>query len=154
MPGLAGIALGAAPVLGGALLGLATGQMRAPDVREEIKRDLELLERLPEDQVIRRAALRRSIDDRIDDLITAMERRRQLRAAVSGYEGNWRDIFLMLCAVLFTIIWWNVDHHRTSWLPLFVTMILASVVAAVYAFRGLRLSLLKVFHRRDGPGRR
>jgi hypothetical protein len=149
MAGLAGIALGAAPVLGGALLGSASGQLRARDVRDEIKRDLELLERLPEDQVIRRAALRRSIDDRIDDLITAMERRRQLRAAVSDYEGNWRDIFLMLCAVMFTIVWWNVDHHRTSWLPLFVAMILASVVAAGYAFRGLRLSVLGVFRRRD-----
>lgn len=149
MAGLSAIAMGAPPILGGALLGAATGQLRPPDARDEIKRDLELLDRLPEQEVARRAALRRSIDDRIDDLITSMERRRQLRATFSHYEGNWRDIFLLLCAVLFSIIWWNVDHSRKSWEPLFIAMILASFVAAYYAFRGVRRSIGSTLRRRD-----
>jgi hypothetical protein len=58
----------------GALLGVAAGQIRAPDVRSAIEQDLELLDRLPEHQVARREALQRTIDDRIDDLVAANER--------------------------------------------------------------------------------
>jgi drug/metabolite transporter (DMT)-like permease len=56
----------------------------------------------------------------------------------------------VLCAVLFTIVWWNVPHSRTNWLLLFIVMIILSVVAAAYAFRGLRKSLSVVFHRKSG----
>ena len=61
MPGMAAIAMGAAPVLGGALLGAAVGQLRGPDLREGIKQDLELLEQLPETEASRREALRRRL---------------------------------------------------------------------------------------------
>jgi hypothetical protein len=89
---MAAMAMGAAPVLGGALLGAAVGQLRGPDMREGIKQDLELVEQMPEVEMARREALRRSINDRIDELIVAEDKARQLRATASSYEGNWRDI--------------------------------------------------------------
>lgn len=147
MPGIGQLALGAAPIFGGALLGIAAGQIKAPDVRAAIKADLDLLDRIPDDESGRRAALQRSIDQRVDDLVEANRRNRALRAAASSYEGNWRDIVLVLCAVLFTIVWWNVPHSRTNWMFLFVVMIILSVVAALYAFRGLRQSLRALFRR-------
>src|ERR1700756_583494 len=149
MTGVAQLALGAAPIFGGALLGVAAGQIRGPDFRGTIKADLELLERIPEEESARRAALQRSINQRIDDLVAANTRSRELRAAASAYQGNWRDIVLVLCAVLFTIVWWNVPHSRTNWLVLFIVMIALSVVAALYAFRGLRRTLRALFRRRS-----
>jgi hypothetical protein len=151
MPGMAALAMGAAPVVGGALLGAAVGHLRGPDLREGIKQDLELLEQMPEMEPARREALRRSIDDRIDELIVAEDTARQLRATASSYEGSWRDIVLFLCTVLFSIVWWSVDHDRDSWLPVFITTIVASVVAAGYAVRGLRRSMRRV-RRRVGRG--
>ena len=147
MAGVGELALGAAPIFGGALLGVAAGQIRGPDFRGSIKADLDLLERMPDEEAGRRAALQRSINERIDDLVKANQRSRDLRAAASSYQGNWRDIVLVLCAVLFTIIWWNVPHSRTNWLFLFIVMIVVSVVAAIYAFRGLRKSLVALFRR-------
>ena len=43
MPGIAELALGAAPLAGGALLGLVAGNLRGPDVRGLIKQDMDLL---------------------------------------------------------------------------------------------------------------
>jgi len=147
MPGIGQLALGAAPIFGGALLGIAAGQIKGPDVRAAIRADLDLLDRIPDEESGRRAALQRSIDQRVDDLVEANRRNRALRVAASSYEGNWRDIVLVLCAVLFTIVWWNVPHSRTNWMFLFVVMIILSVVAALYAFRGLRQSLRALFRR-------
>ena len=149
MPGIADLALGAAPIFGGALIGAAAGQIRGPDFRAMIKADLDLLDRIPEEESARRAALQRSINQRIDDLVEANTRSRELRVAASAYEGNWRDIVLVLCAVLFTIVWWNVPHSRTNWLVLFIVMIALSVVATIYAFRGLRRSLSAYFRRKS-----
>ena len=149
MPGMAAMAMGAAPVVGGALFGAAVGQLRGPNLREGIKQDLELLEQLPEIEVARREALRRSIDDRIDELIVAEDTARRLRTAASSYEGSWRDIVLFLCTVLFSIVWWSVDHDRDSWLPVFITTIVASVVAAGYTVRGLRRSMRRTRRRVD-----
>jgi hypothetical protein len=149
MPGMAAMAMGAAPVLGGALLGAAVGQFRGPGLREGIKQDLELLEQLPEVEVARREALRRSINERIDELVAANDKARRLRAAAVSYEGNWRDIVLFLCTVLFSIVWWSVDHDRHSWLPVFITTIAASVVAAGYALRGVRRVVVRVRRRAD-----
>ena len=149
MPGMAAMAMGAAPVVGGALFGAAVGQLRGPDLREGIKQDLELLEQMPEMEAARREALRRSIDDRIDELIVAEDKARQLRATASSYEGSWRDIVLFLCTALFSIVWWSVDHDRDSWLPVFITTIVASVVAGGYAVRGLRRSMRRVRRRAD-----
>jgi hypothetical protein len=144
MPGIAQIVLGTAPIFGGALLGIAAGQLRAPDFRGQIKTDLDLLDRLPEDQPERRAALQRTIDQRIDDLVAANTRGRQLRSAAASYQGNWRDIVLFICALLFTVVWWNVNHHRSNWLAMFIVMVAASIITAAYAFRGARRSLTQL----------
>ena len=141
MPGIAELALGAAPIAGGALLAAAAGQIRGPDFRGMLRQDMDLLERIPEGQAARREALQRSIDDRIDDMIAANDRSRALRSAAASYQGNWRDIVLFLCAVLFTIVWWNVNHTRANWVVMFVVMIVLSVVTAIYAFRGVLRAL-------------
>jgi hypothetical protein len=151
MPGIAELALGAAPIAGGALLGVAAGGLKGPDVRGIIKQDLDLLDRIPPEQTERRASLQRSIDERIDDLIVASEKSRSLREAALSYRGNWRDIVVFICAILFTIIWWNVSHSRTNWLPTFVLMILLSIAAAIYAGRGVVRALQTYFHDRRHP---
>lgn len=143
--GLAQVALNSAPIFGGALLAVAAGQFKRPDYREAIKQDMELLDRLPPEDVERRAELRRTIEGRIDDLIDAADRGRVVRRAALSYDGNWRDGVLLLCAVLFTIVWWDVSHSRDNWLPMFVVLILLCVVAAVYAFRGALHTARSVF---------
>ncbi len=147
MPGLAAIVLGSAPVFGGALLAAAAGKFVSTDFRAGIKEDMELLERLPEDETDRRAALRRSIANRIDDLVVANEKRRQLRATAIVYQGSWRDVVLFLCTVLFAVVWWDVDHDRKSWLPMFIVLLVASVITAGYALRGIRASIVNLLHR-------
>ncbi len=138
--GIGALATGAAPILGGVLLAMAGGQlMGGTNFRGGIKDDLELLALLPEDQVTQREALRASIVDRVDELLVADEKRRNLRAAAVSYQGNWRDIVLFVCVVLFSIVWWDVDHARSSWLPTFVILIVAAVVTGIYAARGMRL---------------
>jgi hypothetical protein len=137
MPGFAELALGAAPIAGGALLGAVAGNLRGPDFRGMIAKDMDLLERIPDDQPELKARLKASIDQRIEDLITTTERSRELRLAALSYTGNWRDVVVFICAVLFTIVWWNVSHDRTNWLVMFIVMIILSVLAGVYAARGL-----------------
>lgn len=136
MPGLAAMAISSAPLLGGVLLATAAGQVKGPDYRSAINQDLDLLERLPADQEARRAAIMRTVELRIDDMVSTTEKSRQWRAAAASYQGNWRDIVLVVCAVLFTYVWWHVSHHRHDWLPMFIVMIAACILSAVYAFRG------------------
>ncbi len=153
MSGLAGLALGAAPIAGGALLAAAAGQLRSPfrtaDFRELIKQDQDLLKGIPPEQKSRRAELQRTIDERIDDLIAATDRNRALRQKASGYQGNWRDAVLCVCIVLFAVIWWNVSHSRTNWLPMFVLLLLLAVVTAFYAARGVIMSARKTMQRHN-----
>jgi hypothetical protein len=137
MPGIAELALGAAPIAGGALIGAAAGTFKGPDVRAMIAKDMDLLERIPDDQPQLKARLKESINERIADLVEGTERTRALREAAASYRGNWRDIVVFICAVLFTIIWWNVSHSRSNWLVMFIAMIVLSVVAAIYAGRGI-----------------
>ncbi|MBX7453265.1 hypothetical protein GR927_35250 [Mycolicibacterium sp. 3033] len=137
MPGLAEIALAGAPIAGGALLGVAAGNLRPPDVRALIAKDMDLLDRIPAEQTQRRAEFQRVIDLRIDDLIAAADKNREIRALAASYQGNWRDIVVFVCAVLFTIVWWNVDHSRTNWVLMFVVMIVLSILSGVYAARGI-----------------
>lgn len=152
MPGIAELALGAAPIAGGALLGVAAGNLKAPDVRGVILKDMELLERLPDDQPELKARLKASIDQRIDDLIHTTERSRQIRLAALSYTGNWRDIVVFICAILFTIVWWNVSHSRANWLVMFIVMIIVSVVAGIYAGRGIVRAISHFTNRdRDKP---
>ena len=136
MAGFAEMVLGAAPLAGGLLLGATAGNLRGPDVRGSIKTDMDLLDRLPEEQVQRRAELQRSIDTRVDELIMAVDKNRNLLELAQSYRGN-RRASCCCCALPFTIVWWNVNHSRSNWLLMFVAMILASVITAVYAGRGI-----------------
>jgi len=148
MPGIAELALGAAPIAGGALLGVAAGNLKPPDIRGNIAKDMDLLERIPDDQPELKARLKDSIDRRIDALIKADERSREIRIAAMSYTGNWRDIVVFICALLFTIIWWNVSHSRANWLVMFIVMIIVSVVAGIYAGRGLLRAVAHFMHKR------
>ena len=154
MAGLAGIALGTAPIAGGALLGMVSGQFRSPNIRGLIKQDQDLLDRIPVEQTFRRAELQRTIDVRIDELVADTDRNRALREAAGAYKGNWRDVVLVLCVVLFTVVWWNVSHSRTNWLLTFIVLTLLPVVPAAYALRGVTSSLSTTMHRyaRHHPG--
>ncbi len=134
--GIADIALAGAPLAGGAVLGLAAGNLKPADVRAQVKQDIELLNMLPPEQAERRAELQRVIGMRIDDLIAGVDKGHSLRDTALSYQGNWRDVFVFLCAVLFTTIWWYVPHTRSNWLPMFVVMIVVSIVAAIYTGRG------------------
>jgi hypothetical protein len=148
--GIADLALGAAPIAGGALLGVAAGNLKPADIRGMIAKDMDLLDRIPDNRPELKARLKASIDERIDDLITSTERGRELKLAALSYAGNWRDIVVFICAVLFTIIWWNVSHSRSNWLLLFIVMIVLSIVAGIYAGRGL-VRAIRRFTRRDEP---
>jgi hypothetical protein len=149
MPGIAELALGAAPIAGGALLGVAAGNLKPPDIRGNIAKDMDLLERIPDDKPELKTRLKESIDRRIDSLIQADERSREIRIAAMSYRGNWRDIVVFVCAVLFTIVWWNVSHSRANWLVMFIVMIIVSVVAGIYAGRGLLRAVGYFLHRHD-----
>ena len=56
---------------------------------------------------------------------------------------------MFLCVVLFAVIWWNVPHTRTNWLPTFIVLILLAMVTAAYATRGLIRSLRNAMHRHN-----
>jgi len=148
MPGIAELALAGAPIAGGALLGMAAGGLKTPDVRASIKADMDLLERIPPENVERRAELQRVINIRIDDIVAAVDKNRQIRELATSYEGNWRDIVVFVCVILFTLVWWNVSHSRSNWLLLFIVLIILSVVAGVYAARGIRRGVATYMHSR------
>ncbi len=159
MSGLGNLALGSAPLAGGFLLAVATGQLsnpgqlKAPNFRVMIKQDQEILRAIPEEQVARRAELQHTVDVRIDELINAIATGRSLREEASGYKGNWRDVVLFLCVALFTFIWWNVPHSRTNWLLTFIVLIVVAAVTAGYAMRGTIRSLRAKIRRRSHPPR-
>ena len=149
MPGIAELALGAAPIAGGAMLGVIAGNLKPPDIRGMITKDLDLLDRLPAEDVERKARLKASIDERIDGLIDASDRSREIREAAMSYRGNWRDIVVFVCALLFTFIWWNVSHSRSNWLVMFIAMIIVSVAAGNPAGRGVTRAISTFLHRND-----
>jgi hypothetical protein len=146
MVGLGALAVGAAPLAGGVLLGGLAGrsQPNVPDLRAVIKSELELLERIPEDQVTRRAALEQMIGEHVDALLVAQEKSREFQGKTRYFteRDNWRDIALFVSTVLFAVILWHAaDHHRPVWLPLFIATIVLSVVTAIYVLRGFLRSV-------------
>lgn len=145
--------MGAAPIAGGVLLGAVAGNVKGPDIRAGIIADFDLLDRIPAEQTDRRAAMSQMIGQRIDTLVEAGERSRQLRNAAASYQGNWRDIVVFVCAVLFTIVWWHVNHHRSNWLPMFVMLIVLSVITGIYAVRGVGRVLTQLSRRTGSTSR-
>jgi len=147
MAGIADIALGAAPIAGGAMLGTLVGAVKGPDLRAALKSDIELLKALPEERVELRAELERTIDYRVYELVALLDRNRELRSAAGNYKGNWRDIVLLICALLFTLVWWNVPHSRSNWMLTFIILVIVSVVIGVYAARGVIYAFRGTFRR-------
>ena len=147
MAGIGDMALGAAPIAGGAMLGALAGTIKGPDFRALIKSDIDLLKSLPEESVELRAELTRTIDERVYELIATVDRNRELRTAAGSYKGNWRDIVVFVCALLFTLVWWNVPHSRTNWMLTFVVLVILSVVIGVYAARGIIAVFRRMFSR-------
>ena len=150
MSGFGGAALSAAPIAGGALLGTLMGAVKGPDLREVIKSDIALLDALPKDEVELRAELQRTINYRVYELIDVVDRNREIRLAATGYRGNWRDSVLFVCALLFTLVWWNVPHDRTNWTITFVILVVLSTVIGIYALRGIYGSLFNLTARFRG----
>jgi hypothetical protein len=148
MSGLGALALGVAPLAGGVLLGGLASKPGAPDLRGVIRSELELLERIPEDQVERRAALKRTISEHIDDLLVGLEKRRELQRRTSYFteKDHWRDLILCLTTVLFTVVAWGVDHHRPLWLELFIAAILLSVLTTTFVVRGFWQHVRQAHH--------
>lgn len=147
MPGIADLALGAAPIAGGALLGSLAGMFKGPDFRAIIKSDVELLKSLPEDSVEVRKELKRTIDERTTELIASIDRNRELRMTATSYKGDWRAIVVFLCAGLFTVVWWNVPHSRSNWMITFVVLVGVSVIIGLYAARGVAHVIRRFFNR-------
>jgi len=154
MSGLEGFALGAAPLAGGVLLGGMAGKGSTPELRAVINSELDLLARIPEDQVTRRAALEQVMAQHIDDLVVATEKSRQLQQRTRYFTENWRDIILFLTTVLFTVITWHADHNRPVWLPLFIAATLLSVATALYVVRGFLRHVRPTPQRDDDQGDR
>lgn len=147
MTRLGDIALGAAPIAGGAMLGTLVGTFKGPDLRTALMSDIELLKSLPEENVELRAELQRTVDMRVYELVALLDRNYELRQTAGSYRGNWRDVVLFVCALLFTVVWWNVPHSRSNWLITFVVLIIASVVIGLYAARGVIAAVRRVFSR-------
>ena len=129
------------------MLGALAGTIKGPDFRALIKSDIELLGSLPEESVELRAELKRTIEERVYELIATVDRNRELRLAAGSYKGNWRDIIVFVCALLFTLVWWNVPHSRSNWMVTFVVLVLLSVVIGVYAARGIVRAIRRMFSR-------
>ena len=56
---------------------------------------------------------------------------------------------VFICAILFTVVWWNVSHSRSNWLVMFIAMIILSVVAGIYAGRGIARAVGNYLSRND-----
>lgn len=147
MAGIGDIALGAAPIAGGAMLGTLVGTFKGPDLRTALKSDIELLKSLPEESVELRAELQRTVDMRVYELVAFLDRNYELRQTAGTYKGNWRDVVLLICALLFTLVWWNVPHTRTNWLITFIVLVIVSVVIGLYAARGVIAAVRRVINR-------
>lgn len=131
--------MGSAPVAGGALLAIAAGRFAgaAPDQRAQIKQDLDILDRLPPELADRRAVIVEAVGARLDYLIAAGEKSRDLWDTARSYRGNGHDGVLVGCVVLFAFIWWQVDHSKANWLPTFIVLILLGALTTLYAVHGV-----------------
>lgn len=134
---IADLALGAAPIAGGALFGVLAGNLKGPDYRGMLKADQDILQKIPPENVELRALLEASINRRVRALVVSTEKSRELIGVAASYKGNWRDIVLFVCAVLFTMVWWAVPHSRPNWLATFIFLIIVTVIVGIYAVRGI-----------------
>jgi hypothetical protein len=143
MVGVGALVTSVAPLAGGVLLGGMAGKSgpSVPDFRAIILSDLELLQRIPEDEVARRAALKRMIGEHVEALLVAQEKSREFKRKTRYFTEHWRDIVLFVTSLLFVVIIWHADHHRPVWLPLLIATIVMSVVTAISVVRGFLTSV-------------
>ena len=138
MVGLGTLATGVAPLAGGLILGGMVGKSgpNAADLRVIINSDLELRQRIPADQVARRAAVERMLAGHVDALLVAQKKSREFRRKMKYFTEHWRDIVLFVTTLLFVVVLWYADHHRPVWLPLFIATIVMSMVTAISMVHG------------------
>ena len=98
MVGVGAIVTGVAPLAGGLLLGGMAGKSgpSVPDLRAIILSELDLLQRIPEEEVDRRAAFKRVIAEHIEALLVAQEKSREFKRKTRYFTEHWRDI-IVLC---------------------------------------------------------
>jgi hypothetical protein len=137
------IVTGVAPLAGGLLLGGMTGKSgpSGADLRAVIISELDLLQRIPEEEVARRAAFKRVIGAHVEALLVAQEKSREYKRKTKYFTEHWRDIVVFVTTLLFVVIIWHADHQRPVWLPLLIATIVMSVVTAVSVVRGFLRSV-------------
>src|SRR5215217_3218394 len=99
MVGVGAIVTGVAPLAGGLL-------------RAVIISELDLLQRIPEEEVARRAAFKRVIAEHVEALLAAQEKSRELKRKTKYFTEHWRDIVLFVTTLLFVVVIWHADHSR------------------------------------------
>ena len=143
MVGVGALVTGVAPLAGGLLLGGMAGKSgpSGPDLRAVIISELDILQRIPEDEVVRRAEFKRMIGEHVEALLVAQEKSREFRRRTGYFTEHWRDIVVFVTTLLFLVVIWYGDHHRPIWLPLLIATILMSVVTAISVVRGFLSSV-------------
>ena len=143
MVGVGALVTGVAPLAGGVLLGGMAGKSgpSVTDLRAVIISELDLLQRIPEDQVARRAAFKRMIGEQVEALLVAQEKSREFKRKTRYFTEHWRDIVVLVTTLLFVVVIWHADHHRPVWLPLLIATIVMSVVTAIPVLRGFLSSV-------------
>ena len=143
MVGVGALVTGVAPLAGGVLLGGMAGRTgpSVPDLRAFIISELDLLQRIPEDEVARRAAFKRMIGEQVEALLVAQEKSRKFKRKTRYFTENWREMVLLVTTPLFGVVIWHADHHRPAWLPLLIATIVMSVVTGIEVLRGFLTSV-------------
>jgi hypothetical protein len=139
MVGVGALVTGVAPPAGGVLLGGMAGKSgpSGPDLRAVILSELDLLQRIPENEVARRVAFERMIGEHVEAFLVPQEKRREFKRKTRYFTEHWRDVVVLVTTVLFIVIIWHADHHRAVWLPLLIATIVMSVVTAIPVVRGI-----------------
>src|SRR3954469_239200 len=143
MVGVGALVTGVAPLAGGLLLGGMAGKS-GPSVgglRTVIISELDLLQRIPEDEVAHRAEFKRMIGEHVEALLVAQQKSREFKRKTRYFTSHWRDIVVFVATLLFVVVIWYADHHRPIWLPLLIATIAMSVVTAISVVRGFLSSV-------------
>lgn len=147
MAGIADLALGAAPIAGGALLGSLAGMFKGPDFRAIIKSDVELLKSLPEDSVEVRKELKRTIDERTTELIASIDRNRELRMTATSTRATGGPSWCSSARGCSRWCGGTSPHTRSNWMITFVVLVGVSVIIGLYAARGVAHVIRRFFNR-------
>ena len=143
MVGVGAVVTGLAPLAGGILFGGMAGKSgpSVADLRAVIISELDVLQRIPEDEVVRRAEFKRMIGEHVEGLLVAQEKSREFKRKTRYFTEHWRDIVVFVTTLLFLVVIWYADHHRPVWLPLLIATIVMSVVTAISVVRGFLSSV-------------